>query len=62
RARVFRDKEQLHDGHIRSLKRFEKDAREVRVGFECGVGLENFDNFAEGDVIQFYVQERHAAA
>jgi len=62
RARVFRDKEQLHDGHIKSLKRFKKDVREVRTGFECGVGLENFNDLAEGDVIQFYVKERQEAA
>jgi translation initiation factor IF-2 len=58
RARVFRGGEQLHDGHVGSLKRFEKDVREVRTGFECGVGLEGFQDFAVGDVIQFYVKER----
>ncbi len=62
RARVFRDGEQLHDGHIASLKRFEQDVREVRTGFECGVGLEDFDEFAVGDVIQFYVKERQEPA
>jgi len=62
RARVLRDKKQLHDGHIKSLKRFEKDARKVRTGFECGVGLEDFDDLAVGDVIQFYVKERQEAA
>ncbi len=58
RARVFRGKEQLYDGHVESLKRFEKDVREVRTGFECGVGLGDFHDFAEGDVIRFYVKER----
>jgi translation initiation factor IF-2 len=58
RARVFRGEEQLHDGHVASLKRFEKDVREVRTGFECGVGLEDFQDFEIGDVIQFYVTER----
>ena len=58
RARVFRGDQQLHDGHIASLKRFEKDVREVRTGFECGVGLEGFQDFEVGDVIEFYVQER----
>jgi len=58
RARVFRGKEQLYDGHMASLKRFDKDMREVRTGFECGVGLEDFHDFAVGDVIQFYVKER----
>jgi translation initiation factor IF-2 len=62
RARVIRGEEQLYDGHIRSLKRFEKDVREVRTGFECGVGLEDFQDFAIGDVIEFYVKEREEPA
>jgi len=62
RARVIREGEQLYDGHVSSLKRFKKDVREVRSGFECGVGLEDFGDFAEGDVIQFYVKEREESA
>jgi translation initiation factor IF-2 len=62
RARVLRDNEQLFDGHVSSLKRFKKDAREVRAGFECGIGLEGFHDFAEGDIIQFYVKEREKTA
>jgi translation initiation factor IF-2 len=62
RARVIRDGEQLHDGHVSSLKRFKKDVREVRAGFECGVGLEGFHDFAVGDIIQFYVKEREKPA
>lgn len=62
RARVIRDSEQVYDGHVSSLKRFKKDVREVRTGFECGVGLENFNDFAVGDVIQFYVKEREQIA
>jgi translation initiation factor IF-2 len=58
RARVFREEEQLYDGHVASLKRFEKDVREVRTGFECGVGLEGFHDLEVGDVIEFYVEER----
>jgi translation initiation factor IF-2 len=62
RARVRRGTEELYDGNVSSLKRFEKDVREVRTGFECGVGLEGFDDFAEGDVIQFYVKQREEPA
>ena len=62
RARVLRGKKQLYDGYVTSLKRFEKDVREVRTGFECGVGLEDFNDFAVGDVIQFYVKERQETA
>jgi translation initiation factor IF-2 len=62
RARVLRGEDQLYEGHVSSLKRFEKDVREVRTGFECGVGLEDFHDFEEGDVIQFYVKEREEPA
>ena len=62
RARVLRDQQQIHDGHVASLKRFEKDARTVRSGFECGVGLEDFEDFEVGDVIEFYVKERQEPA
>ncbi len=58
RARVYRDEELLYDGHVSSLKRFENDVREVRTGFECGVGLEGFEDFEVGDIIAFYVKER----
>jgi translation initiation factor IF-2 len=58
RARVLRNDEELYDGHVSSLKRFDKDARTVRAGFECGIGLEGFKDIAEGDLIQFYVKER----
>jgi translation initiation factor IF-2 len=54
RARVIRDGSQLHDGPVSSLKRFSEDVREVRKGYECGVGLAGFDDFEVGDVIQFY--------
>ncbi|HIE39597.1 MAG TPA: translation initiation factor IF-2 [Anaerolineae bacterium] len=58
KARVFRGDEQLYDGHVASLKRFDKDVREVRTGFECGVGLEDFHDLEIGDIIEFYVKER----
>jgi len=58
RARLFRGDEQLYDGHVASLKRFAKDAKEVRTGFECGVGLEGFHDIEVGDIIEFYVMER----
>jgi translation initiation factor IF-2 len=57
-ARAFRGEEELYDGRVGSLKRFEEDVREVRTGFECGVGLQGFEDFEEGDTIRFYVKER----
>ncbi|HDD25376.1 MAG TPA: translation initiation factor IF-2 [Chloroflexi bacterium] len=62
RVRVFRNGQQLHDGHVDSLKRFEKDVREVRTGFECGVHLADFGDFSVGDILQFYVKERVESA
>ena len=57
-ARVIRNDQMLHESKISSLKRFTEDVREVATGFECGIGVENFDNFQEGDFIEAYVKER----
>jgi translation initiation factor IF-2 len=59
-ARVRRNGEQIYDGRVASLKRFQEDVREVRTGFECGIGLEGFDDFEEGDTIELYVKERQS--
>ncbi len=60
KARVFRNGQVVHEGGLDSLKRFEKDVREVRQSFECGVKLANFDNVESGDRLQFFVMERVA--
>ncbi|MEJ2735080.1 MAG: translation initiation factor IF-2 [Anaerolineae bacterium] len=57
-VRVFRDGEELFDGQLDSLKRFQEDVAEVRSGFECGIGIAGFDEFMEGDVLEFYREER----
>ena len=62
RARVVRGGEQVYDGYVSSLKRHERDVREVRSGFECGIGLEDFQAFQDGDVIEIYVKERQKTA
>ncbi len=51
---------EIYQGRVSSLKRFQEDVSEVRTGFECGVGLENFTDFVSGDVIEFYVKERES--
>ena len=57
-ARVIRDGVVIYDGEIGSLKRFKDDAREVREGFECGIGIANFNDVKAGDIIETYqVQE-----
>ena len=56
-VRVVRDGIVIHEGKIASLKRFKDDVREVATGFECGVGIENFNDLQEGDVIEAFVME-----
>ncbi len=56
-VRVKREGEVVHQAAINSLKRFKDDAREVQSGFECGIGVEGFENFVEGDIIEAYVEE-----
>ncbi len=56
-VRLIRDNIVIHDGKIDSLKRFKDDAREVAEGFECGIGLEKFNDIKEGDVIEAYAME-----
>jgi translation initiation factor IF-2 len=58
RAHVLRDGEQIFDGDISSLKRFQEDVSEVRTGFECGIALGAFSKLREGDVIEGYKKER----
>jgi len=58
KARVLRGEEIVFDGGIHSLKRFQEDVKEVKAGFECGVALDGFTAYKEGDTIEFYVRER----
>jgi translation initiation factor IF-2 len=57
RVRLLRDNVAVFDGKISSLKRFKEDVREVAAGFECGVGLENYNDIKQGDVIEGYAVE-----
>ncbi|MGD8624509.1 MAG: translation initiation factor IF-2 [Anaerolineae bacterium] len=59
-ARVLRNGEELFDGQLESLKRFQEDVTEVRAGFECGISVAGFDDYQEGDVLEFYREERVA--
>jgi len=60
RVRVIRDGVEVYDGTIASLRRFKEDVREVREGFECGIGIENFNDIKVGDVIENYRTEEVA--
>jgi translation initiation factor IF-2 len=60
RARVIRDSVEIYDGNVGSLRRFKDDVKEVREGFECGIGIENFNDIKVGDVIECYRKEQVA--
>jgi len=57
-AKVYRGKELLIETKISSLKRFKDDVREVAQGFECGIELEGFQEFQEGDTIESFILEQ----
>ena len=57
-VRVLRGTQQIAESAVSSMKRFTEDVREVREGFECGIGLAAFDDFKVGDILEFYVKER----
>ncbi|MFN2576902.1 MAG: translation initiation factor IF-2 [Pyrinomonadaceae bacterium] len=61
RARLIRDAVVTWEGNIASLRRFKDDASEVREGFECGIGLENFNDVKVADQIEAYIIEKIAA-
>ena len=61
KARVIRNEEVIHEGEISSLKHEKDDVREVRTGFECGIGLKGFNEFEVGDTILCYTKELSTA-
>jgi translation initiation factor IF-2 len=58
--RLLRDNRVIHEGRIGSLRRFKDDVSEVRAGFDCGIGLERFQDVKPGDMIEAYVREEVA--
>ena len=60
-ARVIRGKDVLFDGPVLNLRRFKDDVREVANGYECGLSIEGFNDFAEGDVIEVHRQQKVSA-
>ena len=54
RARLVRNEIVVFEGKVNSLKRFKEDTKEVATGYECGIGLENFYDMQEGDVLECY--------
>ena len=60
-VRLLRDNVVIFEGKISSLKRFKDDASEVRSGYECGIGLQNYNDVKVGDTIEAFVTEKIAA-
>ncbi len=60
KVRVVRDQVVIYEGKIGSLRRFKDDAKEVQQGYECGIGVENFNDMKLGDVLEAYVLEESA--
>jgi len=58
-VRVKRNGEIIFTGDISSLKHEKEDVREVRQGYECGIGVRNFDNILAGDVIECFILEKN---
>ena len=59
-VRLLRDSVVVHEGKLASLKRFKDDVREVTEGYECGLGLENYNDIKVGDQIEAFVMEKVA--
>ena len=57
-ARLIRDGETLIDTKVASLRRFQEDVREVQAGAECGIMLDGFESFEQGDIVELYHRER----
>jgi translation initiation factor IF-2 len=56
-VRLLRDDVVVFDGKVSSLKRFKDDVKDVPTGFECGIGLENYNDMKPGDVLEVYILE-----
>ncbi|HLR36243.1 MAG TPA: EF-Tu/IF-2/RF-3 family GTPase, partial [Tissierellales bacterium] len=55
KVRLLRDNIVIHEGDVSSLKRFKDDVREVTTGYESGLGIENYNDIKEGDIIEAYI-------
>jgi translation initiation factor IF-2 len=53
-VRIIREGTQVHESSVSSLRRLKDDVREVAAGFECGIGVEGFTDFQEGDILEFF--------
>jgi translation initiation factor IF-2 len=57
KVRLLRDNVVIHEGSLKTLKRFKDEVREVKEGFECGMAFENYENIQKGDIIECFEME-----
>jgi translation initiation factor IF-2 len=58
KVRLLRDNVVIHEGTLKTLRRFKEEVREVKEGYECGMAFENYHDIQKGDVIEcFEVEE-----
>jgi len=62
KVRLLRDNVVIHEGSLKTLKRFKDEVREVKEGYECGMAFENYDNIEKGDMIECFEMEQVSAA
>jgi translation initiation factor IF-2 len=60
RVRLLRDNVVIYEGKMSSLRRFKEDAKDVASGYECGIGLENYNDIKTGDIIEAFDVEKVA--
>jgi len=60
-VRLLRDNIVVYEGKMSSLRRFKDDVKEVATGYECGIGLENYNDIKVGDIIEAFEMEKIAA-
>ncbi|WP_368072215.1 EF-Tu/IF-2/RF-3 family GTPase, partial [Rickettsia endosymbiont of Proechinophthirus fluctus] len=59
-VRLLRDNVVIHEGKLKTLKRFKDEVKEVREGYECGIAFENYEDIREGDAVEVFelIQEQ----
>ena len=57
KVRLLRDNVVIHEGTLKTLKRFKDEVKEVKSGFECGMAFENYEDIREGDMIEAFEVE-----
>ena len=60
-VRLLRESKIIYEGKLASLRRFKDDVKEVQTGYECGLGIENYNDLKVGDIVEAFVKEQIAS-